>query len=144
MNTNKTTAGIEDVKVKLSALWVGLMLLYIYADILSLFRPGVIDEMIAGRMGPFPATQVALLSAAILMAIPAVMVLLSLTMKARANRWANIIVGVLYTAVSINNFVGESWAYYILFCILETAFASLIVWSAWKWRNPEGSPDNKI
>ncbi len=45
MNTNNKTGEIlEDakinVKMKLSALWGAMMLLYIYADILSLFRPG--------------------------------------------------------------------------------------------------------
>ena len=44
MNTIGQTTAKEDVKVnvrmKLSALWVALMLIYIYADILSLFRPG--------------------------------------------------------------------------------------------------------
>ena len=61
MNTINKTTEMEDmkinVKIKLSALWVAMMLLYIYADILSLFRPGQIEEMLEGRMGPFPVTQ---------------------------------------------------------------------------------------
>ncbi len=44
MNTIKKTTEMEDVripvKMKLSALWAALMLLYIYADHFSLFRPG--------------------------------------------------------------------------------------------------------
>lgn len=46
---DKTTA-MEDVripvKMKLSALWVAMMLLYIYADSLSLFRPEQVEEML--------------------------------------------------------------------------------------------------
>ena len=122
-----------NVKLKLSALWVAMMLLYIYADILSLFRPGQIEEMADGLMGPFPVTQGSLLAASILMIIPAVMVFLSLTLKTKVNRWANITFGVLYTFVNISNLIGETWAYYISFGIVEIACALLIVWNAWKW-----------
>ena len=127
-----------NVKMKLSALWVAMMLLYIYADIFSLFRPGQIEEMIEGRMGPLPVTQVSLLAAALLMIIPAVMVFLSLTLKPKVDRWANITVGVLYTAVNISNLIGESWAYYIFFGIVEIVITLLIVWYAWRWPNPAG------
>jgi len=142
MNTIKKTTALEDMKInikmKLSALWVAMMLLYIYADILSLFRPGLIEEMISGRMGPFPVTQGSLLTASILMIIPAVMVFLSLTLRPKVNRWANIIFGVLYTVVNISNLIGETWIYYISFGVVEIALTLLIVWYAWKWRNPEG------
>jgi hypothetical protein len=45
------------VRAKLSALWAALVLLYVYADVLSLFRPGQIEEMSEGRVGPTEATQ---------------------------------------------------------------------------------------
>ena len=142
MNTGKRTTEMEDVKInlkmKLSALWAAIMLLYIYADILSMFRPGQIEEMIEGLMGPFPVTQTSLLTASVLMVLPAVMVFLSLILKPKADRWVNIALGVLYTAVNISNLVGETWAYYILFGVVEIACTSLIVWYAWRWPNPEG------
>jgi len=129
-----------NVKMKLSALWVALMLLYIYADILSLFKAGAIEKMMEGFMGPFPVTQASLLSATILMIIPAVMVFLSLAMKAKVNRWANIILGVLFTFVSISNLIGEtSWIFYIAFVVVEIALTLLIVGYAWRWRNPDGA-----
>ena len=137
MNSINKSAEMEDmkvnVKIKLSALWAAMMLLYIYADILSLFKPGQVEEMIAGRMGPFAITQGSLLTAAILMIIPAVMVFLSIALKSVANRWTNIILGVLYTLVNISNLIGETWVYYILFGIVEIALTLLIVWYAWKW-----------
>ncbi len=142
MNTISRTTESEgmkiNVRVKLSALWVALMLVYIYADIISLFKPGVVDEMAAGRMGPFPATQGSLLAAAGLMLIPAIMVALSITLKPRVNRWTNIILGVLYTFVNIGNLIGEPWAYYVLFVSAEIVLTCLITWFAWKWTNPEG------
>jgi cbb3-type cytochrome oxidase subunit 3 len=141
MNTTNTVINPEglrnNVQMKISALWVALMLLYIYADILYMYRPGQVEEMIAGRMGPFPATQTSLLAASILVAIPAVMVFLSLTLKPTVGRWANIILGVLYTAVNIGNLIGETWTFYILFGIVEIALTLLLVAYAWKWRSAE-------
>ena len=137
MNTINRTTEKEDVKMKLSALWIALMLLYIYADIFSLYRPGQLEEMISGRMGPFPVTQGSLLAASILMMLPAVMVFLSLTLKPTVNRWANIILGVVYTFVNISNLIGEPWAFYILIGIVEVVLTFLIIWYAWKWRTPE-------
>ena len=137
MTSINTTTEREDlrinVRIKLSALWVAIMLLYIYADILSLFKPGQIEQMIAGKMGPFPVTQSSLLAGSTLMIVPAVMVFLSLTLKTIVNRWANITTGVLYTFVNISNLVGETWAYYVFFGIVEIAFTLLIVRYAWKW-----------
>ena len=128
-----------NVKMKLSALWVALMLIYIYADILSLFKTGAIEKMMQGFMGPFPVTQGSLLSASILMIIPAVMVFLSLTLKHQVNRWANLILGVLYTLVNLSNMIGEaSWFFYMSFVVVEITLTVLIVWFAWRWRNPEG------
>jgi hypothetical protein len=129
-----------NVKMKLSALWVALMLIYIYADILHLFMPGRIEKAMEGFMGPFAVSQSALLSAAVLMTIPAVMVFLSLSLKPKVNRWANIILGVLYTLVNIGNLIGETWAFYIVFVVVEIVLTFLIVWKAWKWTNPEDQP----
>lgn len=141
MNTINKTSGREaarvPVQMKLSALWAALMFLYIYADHFSLFRPGQLEEMMGGRMGPFSVTQGSLLTAAILMLIPAVMVFLSLALKPKVGRWVNIILGLLYTAVNISNLVGETWAYYLLFGIVELALTLLIAGYAWQWRNPE-------
>ena len=144
MNTIKKNAEKEDVKisvkVKLSALWAALMLLYIYADIFSLYRPGQIAKMMAGQMGPFPVTQVSLLVMAILMIIPAVMVFFSLVLTPRVSCWVNAILGVLYTLVNISNLVGETWAYYISSGVVEVLVTLLIVWTAARWPNREVQP----
>ena len=144
MNSSTNSTPMEDVrinvKMKLAALWVAMMLLYIYADILSFFRPGQIEEVMQGRMGPLPVTQGSLLAASLLMIIPAVMVFLSLTLKPVVNRWTNITLGALYTLVNISNVMGETWAYYITFGVVEIVLSLLIVWYAWRWTNPERSP----
>ena len=134
---NKTARILEDVKVnikiKLSALWVVQMMLYIYADIFYLYVPGKIEKMLSGMMGPFPATQVSLLSASILLAIPAVMIFLSLSLKPTLNRWMNITFGILYTLVNIVNLESETWIFYIFYGLIETVIMLLIIFTAWKW-----------
>ena len=129
----------QNVKIKLSTLWVTLMLLYIYADIFSLYRPGLVEKIIAGEMGPFPVTQISLLTASIMMIIPAVMVMLSLILKSRAGRWTNIIAGILYSVISLGNLIGETWIYYIAFGIIEIVITLIIVWYSWNWPKQEVS-----
>ena len=144
MNSEKKTATIlEDVKVnvkiKLSALWVTVMFLFVYVDIFADLKPGYIEEVITGEVAGFQITQAWLLSVIILMTIPSLMVFLSLTLKAKANRWTNIIVGILQVvAVLGSQFIGESpWAFYIFGSIVEVVLLSLIVWYAWKWPKQE-------
>ena len=134
-----------DMKVKLSTLWIFVMFNYIYADILTLMDPAVLKEIMTGTVGGLEMTQGFMLGAAILMETAIVMVVLSRVLKYRANRWANIIVGVIHTAaVFLSLFVGTPAMYYTFFATIEIACTLLIVWYAWKWVNPEVSPDNII
>ncbi len=141
--TKQDTTEMKDMKVKLSTLWVFVMFNYIYADILTLMDPAVLKEIITGTVGGLEMTQGFLLGAAILMETAIVMVVLSRVLKYRANRWANIIAGVIHTAaVFLSLFVGTPAMYYTFFATIEIACTLLIVWYAWKWVNPEVSPDN--
>jgi len=146
MNSEKkTTTILEDakinIKIKLSVLWVTVMFLFAYVDIMGRYQPGHIEDVIAGKMGPFPTTQVALLAAITLMAIPSLMVFLSIALKPKVNRWANIIVGILFIVVQLGSlFIGGAWVYYIFGSIVEVVLLSLIVVYAWKWPKQEVSP----
>ena len=74
----------------------------------------------------------------ILMTIPTLMVFLSLALKAKANRWTNIIVGILYILVAIGNVIGESWAFYLFGNVVQVLCLLLIIGYAWKWPQQEG------
>jgi hypothetical protein len=136
-SVHQTTNYLEDVrisvKVKLSGLWVALTIFYIYADIISLYKPGQIEDMTSGLMGPFPATQLSLLMASVLMAIPAAMIFLSLVLNPKVNRWTNIFVGALHTVIGIANVIGVTWIYYIFYGGLEIIFTLIIIYYAWTW-----------
>jgi len=123
-----------NTRVKLAGLWIVLMLLYIYCDIYSLHRPGYISEMIAGFIGPFEVSQMTLALFGILMAIPALMILVCLFIRRAAiAKWINVVAGVVYTIVNVGNLVGESWAYYWLYGVIEIAVTVGAVVLAVKW-----------
>ena len=138
MSSTTEGAGVlEDVKIpvqlKLSAAWAALMFLYAYGDIFAYFRPGFIEDVMAGEVFAFDINQVFLLAISIYVALPALMVVLSLILKASFNRWSNIGLGGVYAVTILLSTIGEDYVYYFFLSILETAVALLIVWYAWKW-----------
>lgn len=130
MNTSKKTSGMEDMKVRLSTLWVFVMFNMVFADIVGFLNPGALEEMIAMR----PA-QGLLLVFSMLLEIPIAMIVLSRLLKYRANRWANIIAGVITILWVIGG--GNTSVSYIFFATIEVACMLLIVWYAWKWTEQE-------
>ena len=148
MKAKMTARMLEDhkvnVKVKLALMWVALMFFYIYNDIFSLLQPGHVAELVDGQLEGIRLTQSLLFGAAVLMAFPGFMVLISLTLKSRANRLVNMVVGVLHVLVLIGTqFVGEgeTWFYWRFYELLEALFLVLIIWTAWKW--PAGQPQQQ-
>jgi len=139
MNTSKQTIEMKDKKVILSTLWIFATLNYLYADVFTLFFSR------EARDASMAFTPGAVLGFAGLMETAIAMVLLSRILKVRANRWANILAGVLHTAaVAGSLFAGAGMPepFYIFFAAIEIACTLFIVWYAWKWRNPEGNLAN--
>ena len=122
------------VQAKLAAAWTSFMFLYIYVDYFALYKPGFIDDILAGVVWEFDISQVFVMVALSLVAVPILMVFLSMTLPARANRLMNLIVAPIYVVVSAFNALGESWTYYYTLTIgLEVILLALIVRYAWTW-----------
>jgi hypothetical protein len=119
------------VKIKLSALWAGVMFCFIYGDYFGLWKPGAMPDLVAGRTG-FLGTQAGLLGASAMMAIPSVMVFLSLVLRPRLNRGLNVGLGMLYTLIMLLTMPG-AWAFYIFLGVIEVVLTVLIVFYAWNW-----------
>ncbi len=144
MKTKQNSSILDDgkvnVKAKLALLWVALMFFYIYNDLFSMFQPGHVADLVEGHLEGVRFTQPILLGAAALMAFPSFMIILSLTLKARANRVVNIVVGILHVFVLLGTqFVGEgeTWYYWRFYELLELLFLAFIIWTAWKWPTSE-------
>src|SRR5947209_448676 len=94
------------------------MFCYIYADYFELFKPGRLDRIIAGN-GPIgPTTQGGLVVASLVLAIPSVMIFLSIALKATVNRPANIIVGSIYTVLIVFT-AARNWAFMQMYGVVE-------------------------
>jgi hypothetical protein len=127
MNTNKSTTGI-DPRIKLSLLWIFVVLNMAYADILSLMDPtSPIREVMAG--GAMPAGG--LLAGAVVMGTAVVMVILSWILKYKVNRWVTIFIAALNILFVVR---GGHGPYYLFFASIEVACMLLITWFAWKWK----------
>jgi hypothetical protein len=122
------------VQAKLAAAWTSFMFFYIYVDYLHLYKPGIIDDILAGVVFEFDISQTFVVIALMLVGIPSLMILLSMTLPARANRTLNLVVASLYIPVSAFNVVGGSWMYfYGLGLVLEVILLAFILRSAWTW-----------
>jgi len=130
MNAYKKTSEMPNMKVRLSALWLFAILTYTYGDVVTLMDPV--------KHGSVQMTEGFLLGGSIFMMIPITMVLLSRILRYQASRFTSIIAGMIMTvALPITLFVAKPTTYYVFFTVIEITTTALIVWYAWKWRNPE-------
>ncbi|NMC79046.1 MAG: hypothetical protein GYA59_06775 [Chloroflexi bacterium] len=126
MNINKSTTGI-DPKVKLSLLWIFVILNMVYADILSLMDP---TSVIRGIMAGVPLPAGGLTAGAVVMETSFAMVILSWVLNYKVNRWVTSIIGVFMIFQVV---IGGHGLYYAFFATVEVACMLLIIWYAWKW-----------
>jgi hypothetical protein len=117
------------VRIILSALWVALMLTYLLGDVLRIFA----GDFKAGEIVGMQATQGIWMVAAIMMLIPIVMVVVTLTLKYPAIRWVNIVAAVALFGLNLIGLPGYPGAYDKFLIIVGLVFNVLTVWYAWKW-----------
>lgn len=130
------------VRLKLSALWAALMFCYIYGDYFGLYVPGKLEGMIAGE-GPIgPVSEATLVATALMLAIPGLMVFVSLVAMPRLCRWLNIVLGILYTLILAATMPG-AWRFYIVLGVIEIVLSVSIAVFAWRWPRTLGEPTNQ-
>jgi hypothetical protein len=136
-SVTRGTRALEDVhvpvKLKLAALWAATMFLFAYGDLFTLYRADKVREILGGEIAGIDVTGAFLLAVSVYVAIPSVMVFLSLALRPSASRWTNLAVGAVYALTIVASAVGEGWAYSIFLSVLEVALVLLIVWFAWNW-----------
>lgn len=132
----------EDMKVKLSTVWMVVMFNMVYADIIGFLSPGFLNGVLAGYAEETQITEGLLLVAAVVLQIPIFMILLSRVLPYKPNRRANIIAGLITIAYVIGG--GSATLHYIFFAAIEVVCMVLIVRSAWRWRSPESQPNRVV
>ena len=143
----RSHSALEDlrmpVQAKLAAAWTSCMFLYIYVDYFHLYKPGVIDDLRVGVVFEFDITPTLLTIFVAVIAIPALMVMLSMTLPARVNRATNLVVASIYIPIMVFNAAGATWDYafyYGLTIGVEVLLLAFILRSAWTWPRRTASP----
>ena len=137
MNTKNKTILADfkvNIKVKLAVLWTSVTFLYIYGDYFELYVPEKLTGVIDGNS--MLDSPVKLFLASLLLAIPSLMICLSVLLKPLLNKWLNVVVGVFFTAIMLLIAVtsySEWRAFYVFYASVESVLTALIVWTAFNW-----------
>ena len=129
---------MEDVKIKLSILWIIRQIVFAADGLLVLYEPGGIQDMISGSLYGImqlgDATSLLLTSIGF---VSSIMAILSLNLKNSLNRWANIIVavvmiivGIIFDIMGLGTFTITHYLNHGFLYVLGI----LILWFAWKWQ----------
>ena len=118
-----------DTRIVVAGIWVATMLTYLLGDVLRIFAGDVEPGKLAGGM---QGTQGLWLLIAVIMLIPIVMVVLTLTIKYPAIRWVNIVTAILLIVFNLAGLPYKG-AYDNFLIVVSLGFKALIVWYAWRW-----------
>lgn len=125
------------VRLKISALWVTVLLLFAYGDIFGFFAPGHIEEIVAGEISGIEITEGFLLAVSVYIAIASAMVFLTLCSR---RTWRDGRTSFSPSCTScLSAAVGEASAYYVFLSAAEIAALALIVRYAWSWPREDAS-----
>lgn len=123
-------------RLKLAAAWTSFMFLYVYVDVLNFYKPGVLDGILNGLVWKFDVSPTLLTVFLVSVSIPAVMVVLSMSLPPRANRIANLVVASVLIPYSVFNAAGASWEWAVFYGIsigIEVLLLAFILRTAWTW-----------
>ncbi len=120
---------MQDVQIILSGIWVALMLTYLLGDVLRIFSGDYKKtEMEGEKFG-----QIQWLGIAVLMVIPIVMIILTLTLGYPLNKWLNIVAALFFFVFNIIGLPTYPSHYDRFLIIVGLVFNVLTVWYAWMW-----------
>ncbi len=125
-----------NIKIKLAALWTAATFCYLYGDYFELYTPDKVEGLISGENNL--ESPVILFIASLVMAIPPLMIFLSLILKPIINKTLNIIFGLLFTVMMVLIAFGSLtpwYTFYVFLAIVEATLTFIIVWKAFKWPN---------
>ncbi len=120
---------MPDVQIKLSALWVALMLTYLLGDVLRFWS----GDATPGEFGGLrqELVPVALFGIAVLMLIPIVMVVASVTLTGQTLRWISVIAALGLFAFNVIGLPTYSGLYDKFLIVVGLGWNAATVWTAW-------------
>ena len=120
---------MEDIQIRLATMWIALMLVYLLGDVLRIFA----GDFKPGEIGGMKATPMIWLGAALLMLVPIVMAVLTVTFAGPAIRWANIAAAVGLFGFNLLGLPTYPSAYDRFLIVVGLGFNVLTFWAAWGW-----------
>lgn len=122
-------------------LWIYLTANYIYCDVFTLHLAPYLEAFLSGQVGSMKITETFLLTFAVIMQIPVIMIVLSKVLTFKLNKYANIIAGVITTSVQVYTVTMGGSLHYLFFSFFEIATGLLIIGLAITWKR-ESSDSN--
>ncbi len=121
-------------QAKLAAAWTSFMFLYVYVDVLGLYKPGAVADILRGKVFTFEITQTFAVSSLAAACVPSLMILLSMTLPPPANRTTNLVIAALLIPWMGFNLAGGEWiCYYGLGFAVELGLLAFILRTSWIW-----------
>ena len=114
-------------------MWTSVLFCYVYGDYFELYVPEKVNDLLTGENILDSPTK--LLVASLVLAIPAVMIALSIP---RVNRFLNVFFGILFTLMMLLigvNSLTPWYSFYAFLAFLESFITASIVLFAWKWNS---------
>lgn len=130
------------LKIKIMVLWLIMAIAYSAHMALSIFEPGVVNQIADGKMQIGEGTFI--FSVFFAWIIPLTLAFLSLVLKDPANRRTNIILGIVMTVGNIFHLLFEQLAspsihmaqpsiHQLLLNLSTVVVTAFVVWYAWRW-----------
>lgn len=120
---------MENVRIILSASWVALMFAYLLGDVLRIYS----GDFVPGAPGEFQLPPVGWLGIAIMLALPIVMIILSLTLKYPVVRWATLTAAIFLFLFNLIGLPTYPSAYDKFLILVGLGINMVTVWYAWRW-----------
>ena len=120
---------MEDIRIILAGLWIVLMLTYLLGDVMRIFA----GDFTPGKIEDKKMTQGMLMLMALLMLIPIIMVVLSLTLSYPSIRWAHIIAAGFLFVFNLAGIRSYPGIYDRFLIVVGLGFNAVTIWYAWMW-----------
>ena len=121
---------MEDVQIQLAMIWIALMLTYLLGDVLRIFS----GDFKPGEIGGVKATPIIWLAAALVMLVPIVMAVASVSFAGPVIRWANIVAAVGLFGFNLIGLPTYPSLYDRFLIVVGLGFNVLTIWTAWGWQ----------
>lgn len=124
-------------KLKLSALWLFILLNVIFRDIHQFTMKSHLEMLLTGYYNGMEVTEMLMLVGGIVLEIPIAMVLFSLLLQRKINRTANLVAVIISAGLFLVEPPSDldDW----FFKIVEFLGFLAILWTLRNWKSDEGS-----